>query len=628
MGDVQQSHGDLEVPGVSRIQTGAGASPRVDGCDGAVNQDPEQALTAERRLSATLERAARASAAIATVMMDAQLDERAVLSEIVEHARALVGAQLGALGIGSDPARPFEPWVVRGVDRELVAHLGAAPRPVGVLGAVARGGEILRLRDAREHGTYIGVPSRHPPVTSFLGLPLRARGEAVGTLYLANKADGGEFTLNDERALMLLAGQIGAVLWNRKLRSAVARERERLEVLASSSATVGESLDFEGTLQRVTDAAVPKLADWSIVWSVDEDGSKIHPRAYAHVPEIDADLLRAFIALGPLRADWGGIPLVVSERRPFNVQIGDPRLDGPGVAPWSAILRELRLASLLSVPIIGHARILGVLGLASRTADRYTPEDVIVAEELGRRAGLALANARLYREAREAIRTRDDVLAIVSHDLRNPLNGIVLQAGVLARSVKGQPELDAILRAAWRMDAMIADLLDAASLDAGHLSLAPARNDVGKVARAAMEAAEPLAQARSIGLSGTIGDLLPPVACDRDRTLQVLSNLLGNAIKFAPHGGHVRFDVQLCEDRVRFAISDDGPGIGQEELPHVFERYWKGRLSGVRGTGLGLHIAKGIVEAQGGTIGVESREGNGSTFFFTLPGTAQDSAGA
>ena len=355
---------------------------------GAPNDRVEVPLECERRLTAMLERVARASVAIAEAAHDLSRDEGAMLAEVLEHAQLALGARLAAVGIGNDPAQAFAPWVTRGTEPGLLASLGSAPRPVGVLGAVTRSGTSIRIRDLREHAAFQGVPPGHPSVKSFLGVALRAHGETVGTLYLANKEDGDEFTANDERAATLLATHVGTALWNRRLYAALAGERARLELIASSSAALSESLDVEGTLQHLTDATIPKLGDACIVWVVDEDGRMLGASTYAHVPAIDADVFRAYRELGSLSVGEQGMPDVVRTGRSRSVQI-DEILEGTAVTrERAALLRALAVKSLLAVPIVVDGRVLGVLSLASLAANRYAPEDVALAEELGDERGL------------------------------------------------------------------------------------------------------------------------------------------------------------------------------------------------------------------------------------------------
>lgn len=226
---------------------------------------------------------------------------------------------------------------------------------------------------------------------------------------------------------------------------------------------------------------------------------------------------------------------------------------------------------------------------------------------------------------RAAVRARDDLLAVVSHDLRNPLSAIQLSARALARPA---PEverratvkpLEVIQRSVERMNRLIDDLLQASTMEAGTFAVSPGREEVPSLVEDALRTLEPVALARSIRLQSDLPPGLPPVLCDRVRVVQVLSNLLGNAAKFVAERGLIQIRARAQGEEVLFAVSDDGPGIAPEHLPRIFDRYWKGEGGERHGVGLGLFIAKGIVEAHRGRIWVESRPGAGSTFHFTLP---------
>ncbi len=224
--------------------------------------------------------------------------------------------------------------------------------------------------------------------------------------------------------------------------------------------------------------------------------------------------------------------------------------------------------------------------------------------------------------------TGDDVLAIVSHDLRTHLNSIMLHARMLERLVPTNDALDRIRSircAASRMNALVGDLLQAAAIEAGGLSIRSTAQDVASLATEAAASIAPLAEERAIDLELACGDGLPRVPCDGARILQVLSNLLGNAVKFTRQGGHVRLGVEPIDGGVLLSVADDGPGIDEADRPRIFDRYWKGRADGL-GTGLGLHIAKSIVDAHGGRLWVESEIGRGSTFHVALP-VARDTLG-
>jgi signal transduction histidine kinase len=258
----------------------------------------------------------------------------------------------------------------------------------------------------------------------------------------------------------------------------------------------------------------------------------------------------------------------------------------------------------------------------SDSGRRYGQADLDVAAELGQRAGVAVDNARLYRDAQEAVRVRDDVLAIVSHDLRNPLGAIDLAATLLMQVHGSDPRtrkrIETIRRSSERMQHLINDLLDLASINVGRLSIKPLHVDAGEVLDEVLDSHEPIAKDRGIAILRECALRGVPLYADRDRLVQAFGNVLGNAIKFCSSGDVVRVRCARDGERVRIAISDTGPGIPGAELPHIFEPYWSGRTKKT-GTGLGLFITKAIVEAHGGELEVQSEEGRGSTFSVMLP---------
>ncbi|HVX39214.1 MAG TPA: ATP-binding protein [Gemmatimonadaceae bacterium] len=234
-------------------------------------------------------------------------------------------------------------------------------------------------------------------------------------------------------------------------------------------------------------------------------------------------------------------------------------------------------------------------------------------------------NAELYARARHATELRDEILGIVSHDLRNPVAAISTALERLEEDGGLSPEarrrLFRIMRDSieW-MKRMIQDLLDAASIDAGRLSIEPGPEDLAFVLRTAYALHEPSFADADVALALDVPEQLPRVEVDGERMLQAIGNLLSNAVKFTPRGGHVVLGASTRESEIVVTVQDDGPGIPAEDLPHVFDRFWHTRRSSrTRGTGLGLGIAKAIVEAHGGRIEVESTLGRGSCFSFSVP---------
>jgi signal transduction histidine kinase len=228
-------------------------------------------------------------------------------------------------------------------------------------------------------------------------------------------------------------------------------------------------------------------------------------------------------------------------------------------------------------------------------------------------------------EAEAAVAARDELLAIVSHDLRNPLSAILTGAAVLNRTTSdgAQGELvhksaRAIIRSAERMNRIIADLLDLAQIEAGQLAVEQKPEDVAAIVREGIEMLHPLAVKLELKLDGSVSAGLR-VHCDRGRVLQIVSNLVGNALKFTPKGGAIVIDAQALGSEAHFYVRDSGRGISEEDLSRIFDRFWHSSKNNRQGIGLGLSIVKGLVEAQNGRVWVESALGVGTTFFFTLP---------
>jgi signal transduction histidine kinase len=295
-------------------------------------------------------------------------------------------------------------------------------------------------------------------------------------------------------------------------------------------------------------------------------------------------------------------------------------------------LRAVSPASLMALPLLRHERLLGILAFISSTGSRrYGGSDLCLAEALAERAAIAIENARLYRASVHATQLRDRVLGIVAHDLRNPLSTILTQVWALKRvplelERRSQKPMEVIERAARRMNRLIQDLLDVALMEAGQLTIERAQLSASGLVVEAVDMQRTQASSSSLELRVEVDPDVPDVLGDRDRLIQVFENLIGNAIKFTKSGGRITAGTASTDDEVVFRVADTGCGIASENLPRVFDRFWQATRAGRQGAGLGLAITKGIVEAHGGRIWVESEAGRGTTFFFAIPriSAAQD----
>jgi signal transduction histidine kinase len=288
---------------------------------------------------------------------------------------------------------------------------------------------------------------------------------------------------------------------------------------------------------------------------------------------------------------------------------------------WAAIRFGLPGAARAIVVVSGFA-VYGTLAGSGPFVHETLGQSLFAVQTfVGVAAITALVLGAIVSDRAEAIRRREDFLAVVSHDLKNPLNAILMSVDMLGRSSqledRTRRHLGTIRRATERMEALIRDLLDIVAIEAGRFVVQMQSEEAGGLVREAIEMMQPIASERDHELTFTAPPAPVQVLCNRERVLQVFSNLIGNAVKFTPAGGKIKVEAESIGPHVRFSVADTGPGLSERHLAHIFDRFWRANPR-AGGTGLGLSIAKGIVEAHGGTIWAESAPGSGSRFAFTL----------
>ena len=402
--------------------------------------------------------------------------------------------------------------------------------------------------------------------------------------------------------------------------------------LVEASGLLAASLDYETTLQSVASLSVPFLADWCIVYVLDDEGV-ICPIAVAHGggDEAQVQLVWKLERRESRNPDaTSGVPQAIRTGRSVLYRDIPTSADAASAddAMRFRVARELGLVSAMIVPLVARERTLGAITFAtSASMRRYGASDLALAEDLAQRAAFAVDNARLYREAQEANRLKDEFLATLSHELRTPLTAILGWTNLL-RSVKFDEAttagaLETIERNARSQKQLVDDLLDASRIITGKLRLEVKPVDLKLVVEAACAAARPAAQAKNIELALALDDAASSVAGDAERLQQVIWNLLSNAVKFTPVGGRVEVGLAREEARARIYVSDTGEGISREFLPFVFDRFRQADGTTTRthgGLGLGLSIVRHLVELHGGTVAVDSAgEGHGATFEVRLP---------
>ncbi|WP_375755090.1 ATP-binding protein [Corallococcus exercitus] len=406
-------------------------------------------------------------------------------------------------------------------------------------------------------------------------------------------------------------------------------ERRRSFLYQAMTTLFTHPPDPQGMYTLLAHLAVPDLADWCLVDAL-EQGPWVGRAAVACLDPTQQERARGLPTRMEVREDAPvGLLRVLRTGEPELVPaVTESLLRAAAAEPaHPAMLEALQARSYMIIPLRARGHTLGaVTFVSSGSGRRYGPDDLALAEDLCLRASLAIDNARLVGESRRAARAREDLLAVVSHDLKNPLGVVQLGAALLLRGTAGKPGGEAVAKqatrindAAERMSRLISDLLDWGRLEAGHLPLELGEHTAVALATEALESIRPLAEAKGLHLEADLPAEGLRVKCDRSRVLQVMGNLLGNAVKFTPPGGTLAVKAVMRGGEVSFDVRDTGNGITPDALPHIFDRYWQARDAAARGTGLGLAIAKGLVEAHGGSIRAESILGTGSVFTFTLP---------
>jgi len=403
------------------------------------------------------------------------------------------------------------------------------------------------------------------------------------------------------------------------------RAHETQRFLAEAGETLASSLGPDETIQNVTKVVVPRLADACIVNLY--QGGPFRGVAVAHSDHARAaDIERRRIEQAGDFSESHPVAGVIRTLRTLVLRRSDdPNSNSERALAELTDIFDAPPCGAIILPLSARDQLLGVMSLY-REHRSYDDADVLLAEEIARRAALAIDNARLHELVQGGIQARDDMIGIVSHDLRNPVNAVKMLAAVMLnrdRSEALPPEVleyaGVIRQAAEQMDALIRDLLDVTRVEAGRLKVMPRPENTEEIVSDALRMLAPVAADKAIVLRLDAPDDLPDVMADRERIGQALSNLVGNAVKFSPPDSGISVRVSVLSGEVLFSVRDEGHGMTSEQLSHAFDRFWQSSRTDRQGAGLGLAITKGIVEAHGGRIWAESVPGKGSSFHFTLP---------
>jgi PAS domain S-box-containing protein len=413
------------------------------------------------------------------------------------------------------------------------------------------------------------------------------------------------------------------------------RGEEREHFLASVSEGLAALTDQASTLQRVTAAVVPAIADWCAVDLVDSDGT--HKRiASSHIDPLQEEMLHPLgAAPDEAGADVSVPAKVFATRQPELISsVWDAR---PGARRGDEsrlrALREFGLRSYICVPLVSRDRVLGTLTLGtSKSGRRYRAGDLVMATEVGRRVSVAVENANLYYAIRQSAKRKDEFLATLAHELRNPLAPLRNSLQIMRTAGNDKDVVDyahgVMERQVSQLRRLVDDLLDVSRIDTGKIDLRRERVLLSAVVKNALEAIRPAIESKH-----ELVVVLPPediyLDVDPARLAQVITNLLDNADKYTPAGGHISLSATVHDHEATIVVADTGIGINGEMLDNIFDMFVQGDSSFERpygGLGIGLTLVKRLVEMHGGSIRAESAgPGKGSTFIVTLPSASRGS---
>jgi signal transduction histidine kinase len=471
-------------------------------------------------------------------------------------------------------------------------------------------------------------------VRSTLMLPLLAGDEAVGFFFLDSRTPGA-YTERDLELLDPVAQQLALAIQNTRLlkelqeRSGeLARSVEEMKVLREVGQAVNSTLDVQTVLTTIVAHAVQLSGtDGGAIYEFDEASQEFILRATHGLRE---DLVKA-LRENPVQLGEGAVGRAAVDRKPIefpDIEAGTYELR------LRNLLAQSGIRAILNVPLLREDHIVGGLSVCRAAPGEFSPQAIDLLQTFATQSVLAIQNARLFHEIEEkghqleiASKHKSQFLANMSHELRTPLNAIMGYTELILDGIYGDVPVK-IREPLKRLDkngrhllGLINDVLDLSKIEAGPPTLAFTNYSMNEVVQTAVTTVEPLATEKNLALKVTASPGLPQAKGDERRIIQVLLNLLGNAIKFT-EAGEIRVDATAADGVFLISVTDTGPGISEAEQQKIFEEFHQAEGSTTAkkgGTGLGLAIAKRMIELQGGRIWVESIAGKGSTFRFTLP---------
>lgn len=555
-------------------------------------------------------------------LLTSTLDLNRLLDLTVRKAIDLLQAEAGSLLLVDEGSGDLVFQVAVGAPDLTGTRLTAG---AGIAGQAVRENRPIRVDDVRQdqHG-HPPVDRRSPFVTrSLLCAPMTAHGTVIGVLEVLNRRDGRPFDEDDERLLTALAAQAAVAIQNARLFAmtdqALAARVEELSMMQRIDRELNATLDYQQTMETALEWAIQRTgADAGLLAVLaEQDGRQgLRLLAYRGYPPDSVEPYRE--TLWPL--DRGVVGRVARTGCPELVS--DVRNDPDYVAAGEGMIAQI------AAPIWREEQIIGIIVLESARPGQFNQDSLDFVIRLADHAAIAMENARLFAAVEAANRAKTEFISFVSHELKQPMTAIKGYTDLLVKGLAGdltetqRSFLEVIRSNVNRMDIMVQELLDISRIESGRLRLEIRQVALREAIEEAVRTIRQEIEAKRQTLEVEITEPLPPVRADRNRVVQILTNLLSNAYKYTPEEGRIRVKVQPKGGFVVCSVSDTGIGIAPDEQDRLFTKFFRSQHPVVRsvpGTGLGLVITKSLVELQGGQIWVESEPGKGSTFTFTLP---------
>lgn len=545
------------------------------------------------------------------------LDVNKVLRAIVDRAMDVTGsAQALAVTLQTDGR--IENVVHRGTSAPVTGEELEADG--GLFAFLLETHTPIRLAPISDHSGPVGRPFDEIPMDAFVGLPIQHRGQLAGALCLTRPLDAGPFEKQDEDFLEALAAMAAVAIENARLFTAETSRAERAALLRHVASKVRRSLDLDDVLSTTAETlGRAAKVDRCFIRLVTEDD----PMMNVPVAEWTQPPLKPF-------AETGDISYPISDlaARTRSTQWTSNLTEEPA---FSRAPDELPtgVKAVLSAPLEWGDDLLGVVTFDAADVREWSPSDRALIEAAAREVSIAIHHARLYEEAvktnerlRELDEMRSDFISMVSHELRSPMTVVAGIADILAKrrqklSEERQTELIATLgREARRLTRLVSEVLDLESIDQGRMELHIGQVDVSALGT---EAIADAGEAHRTKLVVEPGNMM--IAGDYDKLKQVLLNLISNAAKFSGDNSPITVSITPRKDGVLVSVKDEGPGIPEEHMSRLFQRFSRVQATGARkpGSGLGLYLARIIIEGHGGEIWCDSTQGEGATFTFRIP---------